>query len=115
MEAKSISGIRGWTIYKLHSGAEEGKTIERRSSMEFAIALIEGDSPAFSKTIFVKSDEQGRFEITLAPGTYWIGPKKKALDPTGFVPGPITFSEQIVVVREGAFTNVDIFGESYAP
>jgi hypothetical protein len=115
MEAKSSSGIRGWTIYRVHSGAEGGKTIESRHSMEFAIVPIAGDSPVFGKAIFVKSDEQGRFEIALAPGTYWIGPKQKGLDPKGFLPGPIVFSEGVVVVREGVFTNVEVFGESYAP
>jgi hypothetical protein len=115
MEAKSSSGIRGWTIYRVHSGAEGGKTIESRHSMEFAIVPIAGDRPLFGKAIFVKSDEQGRFEIALAPGKYWIGPKKKALDPTGFVPGPIMFSERVMVISEGAFTDVEIFGESYAP
>lgn len=112
------SGLRGTTIFRVFSGAEGGKTREGTRSMEFAIAPVEGDSPIYGKAIFIKSDDQGNYEVSLPPGTYWIGPKPKALDPEKFEKygrGSVGFSEKVVVVKQGNFTQVDVLQESFAP
>lgn len=112
------SGLKGKTIFRVFSGAEGGKTTERPRSMEFAIAPVEGDSPIYGKAIFIKSDDQGNYEVSLPPGTYWLGPKPKALDPKKFEKygrGSVRFSEKVVVVKQGTFTHVDVLQESFAP
>jgi hypothetical protein len=65
--------------------------------------------------IFVKSDTQGKYEVALPPGRYWIGPKAKALDPRNDRPDAVTFSERVIVVQDGSFTDVDVLEEGYAP
>jgi hypothetical protein len=55
------------------------------------------------------------FEVRLPPGTYWIGPKEKALDPIQFVPGAVVFSEMIVEVKAGTFLSVELVETGYAP
>jgi hypothetical protein len=112
------SGLKGQTIFRMHSGAAGGGTTETRSSMEFAIAPVKDDSPIYSRAIFIKSDEQGNYEVSLPPGRYWIGPKEKALDPKKFEGSrraPIVFSEKIVVVKEGVFAHVDVLREATPP
>jgi len=112
------SGLKGKTISIVYGGAEEARAIERTYSMEFAIAPVDDGSPVYEKAIIVKSDEQGKFEVDLPPGKYWIGPKKKALDPKKFessAEGPIIFREKVAVVKKDKFTHVDVILEGYAP
>src|SRR5207249_3295132 len=67
------SGLTGTTSVIVRSGVPGGQTTGGPRSIEFAIAPIEGDRPAYQKAIFVKSDQQGKYEVALPPGTYWIG------------------------------------------
>src|SRR6266699_5240915 len=78
MEADQ-SGLKGTTSAIVRSGVPGGQTTGGPRSIEFAIAPIEGDRPAYQKAIFVTRDQQGKYEVALPPGTYWIGPKAKAL------------------------------------
>lgn len=109
------SGIKGTTRSLVVSGVRGGETTGGATSMEFAIAPVENDSPSYSKAIFIKSDEEGKFEVALPPGEYWIGPKAKALDPVNFVTIPTSFSEMIVVVTEDVFAQVEISLTMAAP
>jgi len=112
------TGLKGSTIFVVFGGAEGAGTRENTFSMEFAIAPVAGDSPVYEKAIMVKSDEQGKFEICLPPGKYWIGPKKKALDPKNFkstARGPTIFIEKVVTVKKDGFTHVDVILEGHAP
>jgi hypothetical protein len=105
-------------MFSVMSGAEGGGTTEQAYSMEFAIAPVEDDSPVYSKAVFIKSDEQGKYEIALPPGKYWIGPKAKALDPKRYeetVRGPLVLSEKVVVVIQGSYTNIDVIQVGSAP
>jgi hypothetical protein len=111
----SDSGLEGNTHSKVMSGVPGGKTSVRPASVEFAVALVENDKPSYSRSIFIKSDEQGKFKISLPPGKYWLGPKGKALDPINYAPGSFSISEELVVVRQGAFTKIDLFQVGYAP
>jgi len=99
----------------MRSGIPGGQTTGGLRSVEFAIAPIEGDKPAYHKAIFLKSDQQGNYEVALPPGKYWIGPKAKALDPVNYRPGAIVFSEEMAVVKEGEFTQIDLVEVGYAP
>jgi hypothetical protein len=74
-----------------------------------------GDRPEYQHAIFVKSDMQGKYEVVLPPGRYWIGPKAKVRDPKNYRPDAVTFHEKAVVVQEGKFTEVDLLEEGYAP
>lgn len=109
------SGIKGTTSFMVVSGVQRGGTTGGPASMEFAIAPIENNTPIYSKAIFIRSDKQGKFEVTLPPGKYWIGPKAKVLDPVHYVPGAVSFSEKVVVVEKGVFTQVDLSEVGYAP
>lgn len=109
------SGIRGTTRSVVISGVPGGPTTEAAVSVEFAIAPVQADKPIYEKAIFVKSDAQGMFEVKLPPGTYWIGPKAKALDPMNYAPGPVVFSEMIVAVKAGTFLSVELVETGYAP
>ena len=110
-----VSGLRGITSSIVRSGVPNGPTTGGRTSVEFAIAPMQGERPAYQKAIFVKSDEQGTYEVALPPGRYWIGPKAKALDPKNYRPAAAAFSERVVAVQEGSFTEVDLVEEWYAP
>lgn len=109
------SGISGTTRYLVISGAPGGPTTGGPASIEFAIAPVEAGEPVYDKAIFVKSDAQGMFQVELAPGTYWLGPKAKALDPEQYVPGAEEFTETVVVVEAGAYTAVELVQTGYAP
>lgn len=109
------SGLKGMTSSIVKSGIPGGQTTGGPRSVEFAVALIEEDKPAYHKAIFVKSNQQGNYEVLLPPGKYWIGPKAKALDPVNYHPGTIVLSEEVVVVKEGEFTQLDLVEVGYAP
>jgi hypothetical protein len=109
------SGITGTIRFRVISGVPGGPTTEKPASIEFAIAPIENDTTAYSKAIVIKSDAQGMFKVALPPGTYWIGPKAKALDPGQYVSDAVVFSEAVVVVQEGTFTHVELVQTGYAP
>src|SRR5712692_2759738 len=83
------SGLKGTTSSIVMGGVPGGQATGRPTSIEFAIAPIEGDKPAYDKAIFVESDRQGKYEVALPPGKYWIGPKAKALDPVHYRPGAV--------------------------
>lgn len=112
---KFDSGLEGTAHSKVMSGVPGGPTTGGPASIEFAIVPIEKDAPAYKKALFVASDKAGNYKISLPPGKYWIGPKAKASDPINYDPGPVSFSEKIVVVEPGTFTQVDLFEVRYAP
>ena len=114
MEADQ-SGLKGTTSAIVRSGIPGGQTTGGPRSIEFAIAPIEEDKPVYHKAIFVKSDQQGNYEVALPPGKYWIGPKAKALDPVNYRPGAMEVSEQVTVLKEGEFTRIDLVEVGYAP
>jgi hypothetical protein len=60
--------------------------------------------PAYEKVVFVKSDQQGKYEVVLPPAIDWIGPKAKALDPVHYRPRAIVFSGKVAVVKKGGVT-----------
>ena len=60
--------------------------------------------------MFVTSDRDGQYRVILPPGTYWIGAKSKAMNPTNDRPGAKVFAEKEVVVREGVFHRSGSFG-----
>ena len=109
------SGIQGITKSIVMSGVPGGRNTERFLSIEFAIAPVTNGKPAYDKAIFLRSDHKGQYKISLAPGTYWIGPKAKALDPEGYTPPDSSFSEEIAIVKEGVFTQIDLSEIRYAP
>jgi hypothetical protein len=112
---KSDSGLEGTAHSQVVSGVPGGPTTGGPASIEFAIAPIENDAPAYKKALFIASGKAGKYKISLSPGKYWIGPKAKVFDPINYDPGPISFSEKIVVVEPGTFTQVDLFEVRYAP
>lgn len=109
------SGLRGTTRFIVRSGIPGGQTTGGLRSIEFAIAPIEGEKPAYHKAIFVKSSQEGNYEVALAPGRYWVGPKAKALNALSYRPGPTVLAEEIAVVKEGEFTQLDLVEMGYAP
>ena len=111
----SDSGLEGNTHSKIMSGVPGGLTSVRPASVEFAIAPVENDKPSYSRSVFIKSDEQGNFKVSLPPGKYWLGPKGKALDPVNYAPASFSVSEETVVVKQGTFTRIDLFQVGYAP
>lgn len=112
---KRHSGLKGKVRSRMVSGMPGGQMRSRPISMEFAIAPIENDQPVYSKAIVVKSDVYGNYEVVLPPGTYWVGPKAKALDPTRYSRQALLFPERRVKVQEGLFTRVDLLQSGYAP
>jgi hypothetical protein len=100
---------------KIVSGIPGGQIIADPASVEFAIAPVENDKPSYSRSIFIKSDDKGKFRVSLPPGKYWLGPRGKASDPTNYTPSSISVPEQIVTVTQGSFTKVDIYQTGYAP
>jgi hypothetical protein len=112
---RSDSGLEGTTHFKVMSGVPGGQPSGRPASIEFAIAPIDNDQPSYSRSIFIKSDEQGNFKVSLPPGKYWLGPKGKALDPVNYAPASFSVSEETVVVKQGTFTKIDLFQVGYAP
>ena len=109
------SGITGTTRFEVVSGVRNGETTSRPASIEFAIAPVEGTTPAYAKALFVKSDAQGAFKVALAPGAYWIGAREKALDPERYSPRDMVFSEMVVVVPARTFLTVALTQTGYAP
>jgi hypothetical protein len=112
---KFDSGLEGTAHSKIMSGVPGGSSTGGPAIIEFAIAPIEKDAPAYNKALFVTSDRAGKYKISLSPGKYWIGPKAKASNSINYDPGPVSFSEKIVVVEPGTFTQVDLFEVRYAP
>jgi hypothetical protein len=113
--AGRTSGLEGTTSSIVISGVRGGPTTGGPTRMEFAVAPIDGDRPAYERATFVQSDRDGRYKVALPPGKYWVGPKAKALDPTHYRPRAIAFREQEAVVTEGSFTHLDLSEVGYAP
>ena len=112
------SGLHGTTTLRTFSGAEGGKTTERRVILEFAIAPIREDRPSYAEAVFVTSDAKGEFQVMLDPGVYWIGPRGKAEDPANFdgsLRGSVVFAERRLVIQEGAFVEIELRQDAYAP
>jgi cellulose/xylan binding protein with CBM9 domain len=119
-EVASNSGLRGTTTFMIlggviPSGMNTGWPTARPTSMEFATVPVEHDGPRFETATFVKSDGEGKYEVALSPGKYWVGPKAKAIDPLNYNPGTVSFPEQVIVVKEGAYTQLDLQVIGYAP
>lgn len=108
------SGIRGTTHFSVVSGVPGGTTTGEPASLEFAIAPVEAGKPVYQRAIFVKSNAEGLFQVEVPPGTYWIGPKAKALDPVKYA-GSAEFSEVVVEVKAGMFASVELVVTGYAP
>ena len=115
MTTSKASGLRGITSSIVRSGVAGGLTTGGPTSVEFAIAPMEGDRPAYQNAIFVKSDKQGKYEVALPPRRYWIGPKAKALNPANYRPGAVVLPEKEAVVKAGVFTQLDLVEVGYAP
>jgi hypothetical protein len=115
LQESGSSGIKGITRSVVISGVPGGPTVGGPASIEFAVAPVIAGQPAFDKATFVKSDTEGMFEVKLPPETYWIGPKGKALDPLNYDPGSTAFSELTILVKERAFTSVELVQTLYAP
>ena len=109
------SGLKGATIIMVLSGVPGGKNTERAMSLEFAVAPVEGNEPKYDQATFVKSGQDGQYRVVLRPGRYWIGPKAKALDAEHYIPSMGSFTEKIVTVTEGVFTQIDLSEIRYAP
>ena len=105
----------GHEVSEAVSGVPGGATTSRPASIEFAIAPVQGDKPVYEKATLVKSDPQGTFTVDLPPGTYWLGAREKALNPSGSSPGGIEVSELTVVVPAGTFVSVTVVQTGYAP
>jgi len=109
------SGLEGTTRSMVMGGMRGSRPTGGPTSMEFAIAPIEGSGPAYDKVVFVKSDREGKYRVGLPQGRYWIGPKAKALDPVRYRPQATVFREQEATVMEGTFTHLDLSEVGYAP
>lgn len=109
------SGLEGTTRSEVISGMPGGMTTGHPASVEFAIAPLEGGKPALAKAIFVHSDRDGKYRVTLPPGEYWIGSKRKALGATNLPPSAVEFRETKAVVTEDVFAHLDLLQISYAP
>ena len=114
-EDNSNSGLRGVTSIFVVGGEAGADASGGPESLEFAIAPIEGTIPNFEQATYVMSDDQGRFELVLPPGTYWIGASEKARDPNNYEPGFAVVSEHVVNVPEGTFVQIDVVKTQYAP
>ena len=108
-------GLEGTTRSIVMSGVPGGPSTGGPVSLEFAVAPIEGDTPAYHRAIFVRSDAQGRYSLALPPGRYWIGPKAKVLDPVRYRPTTSVFQEQEVTVAANVVTRLDLLEVGYAP
>jgi hypothetical protein len=113
--AAGRSGFTGTMSIRVMSGVPGGQTTGRPSSIEFAIAPLDGEQPVYDKAIFITSDPQGQYEVALPPGRYWIGPKAKARNPTASRPGAMEVPKERVVVQEGDLTQLDLVAVGYAP
>ena len=113
------SGLRGRTIVIVGSGAENGVASKRILSMEFAVAPVDDETINFSTAKYVKSDQDGTFQVILPPGKYRIVSKEKALDPEKFSRmrrrPPLMIVEKTVFVQAGAFIDVDVVHSGEAP
>jgi len=115
-ERRAVEAMRSERhhAFVVRSGIPGGPTTGGPDSVEFAIAPLLDDHPQYRNAIFVKSDPQGKYEVALPPGRYWVGPRAKALDPENYKPAAVTVSEEVVVVRDG-FTELDLVAIGYAP
>ncbi len=112
-QANASSGITGTTRFEVVSGVRGGETTSRPASIEFAIAPVDGITPAYARALFVKSGAQGAFRVNLSP--YWIGASEKALDSKRYSPGEAVFSEMVVGVPAETFVTVALAQTGYAP
>ena len=117
--APAKSGLEGRTIALVGSGAEGGATSKHVGSMEFTIVPIDGDNARFDAAIYVTSERDGSFKVALPSGQYRIVSMDEARDPVKFKHmrkrPPMTLRKQTVLVRRGAYTEVDVVFVGEAP
>ena len=100
---------------KVIGGMPDMETPQTRVSLEFAIAPVRDMVPLLDEAVIVSSDENGEFQVELAPGRYWIGPKGRAADRERYDPGDSDIQEILVEVVAGSITRVDLLRIGYAP
>ena len=117
VEASGVdaSGLKGTTKYRISGGAAGSKPKEKVMSVTFAIAPVVEDKPAYQQAVYVTSNDDGSYAVSLPPGKYWIGPPAKARAPENYLPGAIAVVERIVVVQEQAWTQLDVLQIGNAP
>lgn len=94
------SGIKGIVMIGPISPVEKEGEINEKPYPEAVIQIM--DSKGKKEVASVKSDQNGRFEIYLAPGTYQLLPKTPDKQPL-----PVA-EPQTVVVTANKFTEVTI-------
>jgi hypothetical protein len=117
VEASSVdaSGLKGTTKLRVSGGAAGSKPKEKVMSVAFAIAPVAEGKPAYQQAVFVTSNDDGSYAVSLTPGKYWVGPPAKARAPENYMPGAVAVVEQIVVVQEQAWTHLDVLEIGNAP
>ena len=61
------------TFSKVIGGVPDLESQQVLVSIEFALAPMGNGSPLLEQAVTVTSDQEGRLEIALCPGKYWIG------------------------------------------
>jgi hypothetical protein len=113
--AASPPGLKGTTTFRVTGGAAGSKPSEKVMSVEFAVAPMVEGRPAYPRALFVTSDADGSYAVSLAPGKYWIGPPSKARNPEHYTPEVGRVVEQVVLVQKEGWTHVDVVKMVAAP
>jgi hypothetical protein len=109
------SGLEGTTSTMVMSGVPGGRNRKTLTCLEFAIAPMRDKNPVYQSALFVTSDDDGHYKVPLSPGTYWVGPKEKALAPARYLSSPFVLPENEVLVKPGIYTHLDLTETGYAP
>ena len=88
----SSSSLKGTTTYRVSGGAAGSK-----------------------RAVFVTSNDDGSYTVSPPAGKYWIGSPAKARGPTNYMLGAAEVVEQVVVVQEQAWTDVNVLELGNAP
>jgi hypothetical protein len=110
-----VSGLKGTTTHRVSGGAAGSKPKEKVMRVTFAVAPIVDNKPAYERAVFVTSNDDGSYSVSLPAGKYWIGSPAKARGPESYMPGAVEVVEQVVVVQEQTWTDVNVLEVGYAP
>jgi hypothetical protein len=117
--SQAVSGLAGRTVGIVGSGAEGGTPSRHVVRAEFAIVPLDDGHARFEAAVYVTSDADGSFKVALPVGRYRIVSETEARDPDAFKHRrknpPMMLRRQTVVVRDGAYTDVEIVFVGEAP
>ena len=84
-------------------------------ALKLTIAPMLNGSVSLTQALDVVSNSNGKLNISLAPGRYWVGARQQLEDPQQYGLSTSVIDAQVVELVPGQQTHIDVYNRGYAP